>query len=67
MVNAIARFRRDSAAFVVSNAVSVEGRTLNEDVAATVEAVKAFNPLDLVLELLEPKQAAKVRKLLEGV
>lgn len=66
MVNAISRYRRDSQAFVISNAVSVEGRTLDEGVEATVESLKAFNPLDLVMELLEPAQATKIRKLLEN-
>lgn len=66
MVNTIARYRRDSQAFVISNAVSVEGRKLEDGAEATVEALKTFNPLDLVLELLEPKQAAKIRKLLEN-
>lgn len=63
---AIARFRRDSQAFVVSNAVVVEGVQIGDMAVASVEAVKAFNPIDFLVEHLEkekPEFAAKVRQL----
>lgn len=63
MVNAIARYRRDSTAFVVSNAVSVEGHQLDEGVEATVESIKAFDPVEFALGLLTDTQQAKIRKL----
>lgn len=63
MVNAVARFRRDSSAFVVSNAVSVEGHQLDEGVEATVESIKAFDPVEFALGLLTDAQQAKLRKL----
>lgn len=66
VVNAIARLRRDHSAFVISNAVEIEGHKLDEGVESTVEAVQAFNPLDLVFELLTEPQGEKVRKLLEN-
>lgn len=62
--SAIARFRRDSPAFVVSNAVVVEGVQIGDMAVASVEAVKAFNPIDFLIEHLEkekPEFAAKVK------
>lgn len=67
MVNAIARYRRDSPAFVVSNAVSVEGHQLDEGVEATVESIKAFDPVEFALGLLTEEQQAKIRKLQKEV
>lgn len=65
-INAVARLRRDNdTAFVISNAIAIEGKALQDGVQATVESIKAFNPLDLVFELLEPRQVATLKTLLQ--
>ncbi|UCV26703.1 metallophosphoesterase [Ferribacterium limneticum] len=56
-VDAIARFRNQSDAFVVSNAVRVEGQEGVEDAAAaTFEGLKSFDVLEALLGELNPEE-----------
>lgn len=62
-VAAISKLRAAHSAFVVTNALKIEGRNVDED-RLTLEKVRSFNILAALLEKLGPKHAAKVQKLL---
>lgn len=64
VVQAIARFRGKSDAFVVSNAVKIEGITDMADLPSSFEAAKAFDVMGYLLEQLSEEQASVVKKLL---
>lgn len=64
MISTISKFRQKSDAFVVTNAVSVEGMAAMDDLPATMESMKAFDVLAYLHEQLEPEQSAVVAKLL---
>ncbi len=62
---AIAKFRQVVDAYVVANAVSVEGVQGVEDAAdAVFENVKAFDVMDALLEHLTPEQQAVIEEVL---
>jgi len=64
VIATISKFRQKSDAFVVTNAVKVEGVSDMEELAASVEDVKSFDALGYLLENLDPDQAEFVRDLL---
>lgn len=63
VVQAIASFRTKSQAFVVANAVKVEGISELESLPADFEAAKAFDVLAFIKNNLEPEEWAVVEKL----
>lgn len=66
VVQAIAKFRSKSDAFVVSNAVKIEGITDMADLPSDFEAAKGFDVLGFLMENLSAEQASVVRGLLAG-
>ena len=64
VVDAIAKLRSTSSAFVISNAVQVEGQEgIEEAAAATYESIKVFDVMSALLGELEPAE----RKVIEEV
>ena len=63
-IAAISKLRSVHNAFVVTNAVKIEGRQLDGE-RLSLEKVKSFNILQALMSKLSPKHAAKVQKLLE--
>jgi hypothetical protein len=65
VVNAIARFRQKADVLVITNAVKIEGTDDAAELALSHEAITQFNVLDALMEMLEPAEQVKVKKLLE--
>ena len=66
VVDAVARFRARSQAYVVTNAVKVEGVAAFDDLAEmSLEQITAFNVLDALCETLTPEESAVVMELLK--
>lgn len=65
VVNAIARFRREAKALVITNAVKIEGVDNAAELALTHEAIETFDVLEALLETLTEDEQVKVKKLLE--
>lgn len=63
-VTAIAKFRAVSDAFVISNAVKVEGIADNSDLPAEFEATKSFDVMEFINSNLDDAQRAAVVKLM---
>jgi hypothetical protein len=64
-VSAIAKFRQKSKAFVVTNAVKVEGHQMIDDIAIdTVESIKAFDVMSALMKHLDEREQGVVRSLL---
>lgn len=66
MISAISKFRQANDAFVITNAVSVEGVRDMDDLPASMEDVKAFDVLGFLYEQLSEEQRTAVKKLLAG-
>jgi len=67
VVNAIAKYRQSSLAFIVSNAVRVEGCPTMEGLAETsAEAIKSFDVLQVLLQELTSEEAAFVKELINA-
>lgn len=64
VVKAISRFRQASSAFVVSNAVKVEGSAGTDEAARSVEDIRNVDVMGLLLEMLDPAQQKAVKELL---
>jgi hypothetical protein len=65
-VSAIAKFRQRSTAFVITNAVKVEGMVAADEMAAdSIESIKAFDVLGAIFENLEPREVEVVKGLIE--
>lgn len=65
VVDAVARFRAKSQAYVVTNAVKVEGVAAFDELAEmSLEQITAFNVLDALLEELSEEEGKVVRALL---
>lgn len=65
VVDAVARFRAKSQAFVVTNAVKVEGVAAFDELAEmSLEQITAFNVLDALLEELSEEEGKVVKELL---
>lgn len=65
-VSAIAKLRQKNDAFVIGNAVVVEGVEIGDAVQASVEAVQGFDVLAFLLEKLSADHAGKLRELLDA-
>lgn len=66
VVDAVARFRAKSQAYVVTNAVKVEGVAAFDELAEmSLEQITAFNVLDALCETLTPEESAVVMELLK--
>lgn len=61
---AIAKLRQNHGAFVITNAVQIEGMGTEMEVAS-LESVKSFNVLEALLEILSPEESKVVKELLE--
>lgn len=61
---AVAKLRQNHNAFVITNAVQVEGMSSDIEVAS-LESVKSFNVLEALLEILSPEENKVVKELLE--
>ena len=64
VIKAISKFRQISKAFVVTNGVKVEGVAGADELAASVEDIRSVDVLQMLIDTLDPDQAACVRKLL---
>lgn len=65
VIKAISNFRSRSKSFVVANAVKVATTEGLEDLADSIEDIRAVDVMELLLEQLTPEQVVVVRKLLE--
>ncbi len=61
---AIAKLRQNHNAFVITNAVQIEGMSSDIEVAS-LESVKSFNVLEALLDILSPEESKVVKELLE--
>lgn len=65
VIKTISAFRQRSQSFVVTNAVAIEQVEGLSDVAASIEDIRSVNVVEMLLELLDPRQRAAVEKLYE--
>lgn len=67
VVSAISKYRQRSDAFVVTNAVTVEGiEAIEELTEASIESIKAFDVLSAILEQLDEKEQVVVKELVNA-
>lgn len=66
MLQALAKFRQQSDAFVITNAVKIAGVGDMEEITTSVEEMKAFDVIGYLLEQLDERQQAVVRALLKS-
>ena len=64
VINAIAKFRQRSKAFVISNAVAIDGIVSAESLPASFEAAKAFDVVNFVHRHLDDREKATFDSLL---
>lgn len=67
VINKLADFRKRSEAFIVTNAVKIEGVAEVESLPETFEAAKAFDVMEFIARHLNQDQMMAVNKLLEKV
>ncbi len=65
VVTAISKYRSKSDAFVITNAVKVEGVQELKDLPETLESAKAFDVLSAILEVLDDREREVVKTLLK--
>lgn len=66
VINAIAKFRQSSNAFVITNAVKIEGMAEIEGMAGfNLETVKSFDVMSALLAQLEPDEAAVIKEIMQ--
>lgn len=66
VLNVIAKFRQESSAYVVSNAVEIEGIASMDDVqGASLEQIRGFNVQEALFELLTEQEKQTVNELLK--
>lgn len=65
VINAVSKFRNKSDAFIVANAVKIEGMPEAEDLPNTFEAARKFDVMDFVGKHLDEAEMKKVRELME--
>lgn len=63
VVAAISKFRSKSQAFVVTNAVAIDGVRGDEDIHLSLESVKSFDVFKEIMALLTPAEAALINSL----
>lgn len=65
VINAIAKFRQSSDAFVITNAVKIEGMAEIESMAGfSLETVKSFDVMAALLAQLEPDEVAVIKEVM---
>lgn len=64
VVTAIAKFRARSDAFVVANAVKIEGASVMAGVLESLEDARSINVIEAILALLDDKERAIVHRLM---
>lgn len=64
VIKVISKLRQRSGAFVITNAVKIDGVEGQDEIEASVEDIRAVNVIELLLQTLDPDQQAVVRKLL---
>jgi hypothetical protein len=67
VIDAIHRFRQKSNAFVITNAVKIEGIADIESLPSTFEAAKKFDVMEFVYGQLNEAEAEVIRKITEGL
>ena len=67
VIDAIHRFRQKSHAFVITNAVRIEGIADIESLPATFEVAKSFDVMEFVYGQLNEAEAEVIRKITEGL
>lgn len=65
VIKCISKLRQSSDAFVITNAVKIEGSATDESFAESVEDIRGVDVLSMLIETLDTEQAACVRKLLK--
>jgi hypothetical protein len=65
VINAIAKFRSKSSAFVITNGVKIDGIVDTEALPASFEVAKAFDVLDYIKKHLDPAELAVVEGLMK--
>lgn len=65
VVSTIAKFRKSCDAFIVTNAVKVEGVGDVDELAQSMEDVKGFDVMGFLMEQLDPDQGAVVTRLIK--
>jgi hypothetical protein len=66
VIDAIARLRREHRAFVIANAVAMEGmQGIDEAAEATFEGIRAFDALDALLAELSDVERARILEVLK--
>lgn len=63
VINFVAKFRQQSSAFVITNAVKIDGLVQNEALPESFEAAKKFDVMEFIKGQLEPDEYAAVLKL----
>lgn len=66
VIKAISKLRQTTNAFVITNAVKVEAVDGMDELAESVEDIRAVNVIELLMEQLDPDQQVVVRALLAG-
>ena len=66
VIKVISKWRQTAKAFVITNAVKVEGVAGAEELAESVEDIRSVNVVEMLIEQLDPDQAKAVRSLLAG-
>lgn len=67
VMDAIHKFRQRSSAFVITNAVKIEGIAEIESLPETFEAATKFDVMDFVYRQLDSAEAEIIRKIVEGL
>ncbi len=67
VIDAIHKFRQKSDAFVIANAVKIDGIADIESLPATFEAAKKFDVMEFVYGQLNEAEAEVIRKITEGL
>lgn len=62
----IYRLRQSHKAFVITNAVTIEGQSLEDSVSESIESIQQLDVLQLLYSMLEPAQVEVLKKLQES-
>jgi DNA repair exonuclease SbcCD nuclease subunit len=64
VIKVISKLRQNSDAFVITNAVKVEGSESAGEMADSAEDIRSVDVIEMLLEALDPDQQVAIRKLL---
>lgn len=65
VIKAISGLRQKSDAFVITNAVKVDGLQAMDAIADSIEDIKAVSVIDLLMDMLDEQQQVVIRQLLK--